>query len=313
MPTIRSLYSAFIFSSALSALSLPARSAPTAPVEFVRSALRRHRIVFLGDIHPLAEPKLIVAQLIREQREADGAIDLLALEVGADQQQWIDRYLDSAPEDTTILLTHPRTLRAHWGISSEYLAIYRAAYGWNSRHPQRPVHILAADLLGWPIAPLTPHMATGGFANRDLWMAAAFRKSLELHPEWQVLIFMGGYHGLKGIGGEVAIGRVRDRFDHWFAGYLLEQGLEVYTILADAPQQEGRPATRVYERLARDSAGNFAVALDSTTDAVKEPLYDVQQDGFQLEFWPSRFPLRTAADAMLILTRPTPVTLIQTP
>jgi hypothetical protein len=280
------------------------------PLAFLQQSLRRHRIVFLGDIHPVAEPKLLVAKLLREQGSGAG-IDLLALEVASEQQQWIDQYLTSTPEDTTILLDHPRTLRSHWGVSAEYLEIYRAAYQWNLEHPERPVHLLAADLLGWPIAPLTAHMATGGFANRDQWMAAAFKKALSRHPEWRVLIFMGGYHGLKLVGGEVALGRVHDRFDHWFVGYLADEGIDVYTILADARQEEGRPATRMFEYLARRERGTYATELDSTTDVVREPVYDVEQEGFHLEFWPSRFPLRLAADAMLIIERPSPITLIR--
>jgi hypothetical protein len=282
---------------------------PTAPIEFLRAALRQHRIVFLGDIHPLAEPKLLVSELIRSQHVGQ-AIDLLALEVGSDQQEWVDRYLASQAEDTSILVAHPRTLRAHWGMSAEYLDIYRAVYRWNRVHPEHQVHVLAADLLGWPIAPLTPHMATGGFVNRDMWMAAAFRKTLEQHPDWRILIFMGGYHGLKEVGGQVAIGRVHDRFDRWFSGYLADDGIKVYTILTDARQNNSQSATRVFDRLASDSTGNFAEPLDSTTDAVEEPLYDVEQDGFQLEFWPSRFPLRKAADAMLVLNHTRPITLL---
>jgi hypothetical protein len=282
---------------------------PAVPIDFLESALRQHQIVFLGDIHPLAEPKLLVTELISRQR-AGQEIDLLALEVGSDQQEWIDGYLASEPEDTSILLAHPRTLRAHWGMSAEYLEIYRTVYGWNRGHPEHPVHLLAADLLGWPIAPLTPHMATGGFVNRDMWMAAAFRKTLEQHPDWRVLIFMGGYHGLKEVGGQVAIGRVHDRFDRWFAGYLADDGVKVYTILTDARQDDTHPATRVFDRLANDSAGNFAEPLDSSTDAVAEPLYDVEQDGFQLEFWPSRFHLRKAADAILVLNHSRPITLL---
>lgn len=301
----RIVLAVLVASSALSALS-----APSTPLEFLQAALRQHRLVFLGDIHPLAEPKLLVAQIIREQNE-NGAIDLLALEVASEQQEWIDRYLASAPEDSTILLEHPRTLRAHWGVSAEYLGIYRAVYRWNADHPRHRVRILAADLLGWPIAPLSAHMATGGFVNRDIWMAAAFRKALEQHPQWRVLIFMGGYHGLKGVGGQVAIGRVHDRFDRWFAGYLRDEGMEIYTVLTDARHAGSNRATRMLDQLSPDSVANFAVALDSTSDQVPEPLYDVQQEGFQLEFWPSRFPLRTAVDAMLVLNRTTPLTLIK--
>jgi hypothetical protein len=216
------------------------------------------------------------------------------------------------PEDTTILLDHPRTLRSYWGVSAEYLDIYRAVYQWNRAHPERPVHVLAADIRGWPISPLTEHMATGGFVNRDVWMAAAFRKALDEHPDWRTLIFMGGYHGLKSIGGEVRLGRAHDRFDRWFAGYLTDDGYQVYTILSDALLDSGHGATRVYDALApRADATGQAVELDSATDAVREPLYDVEQEGYSLEFWPSRFPIRTAADAMILFPRARPVTLLQ--
>ena len=286
---------------------------PLEPLRLLRSAVRDHQVVFLGDIHPLAEPKLLVAHLIASQRE-DRAIDLLALEVASEQQEWIDQYLAFQPEDISILLDHPRTLREHWGVSAEYLSIYRAVYRWNREHPGHPIRILAADLRGWPIAPLTPHMATGGFANRDVWMAAAFRKTLQEHPAWRVLIFMGGYHGLKQVGGQVAMGRVHDRFDHWFAGYLAEDGTVVYTILTDARQAGAHPATRMFDRLSPDEAGrNFGVVLDSTTDQVREPLYDVEQEGFRLEFWPSKFALRSAVDAMVILNRTTPISPLQAP
>ncbi len=284
---------------------------PVEPLRFLQSAISDHRIVFLGDIHPLAEPKLLVTRLIASQRE-DQAIDLLALEVASEQQEWIDRYLASQPEDVSILLDHPRTLRDYWGRSVEYLSIYRAVYHWNREHSGHPTHILAADLRGWPIAPLTPHMATGGFVNRDVWMAAAFRKTLQEHPSWRVLIFMGGYHGLKQVGGQVAMGRVHDRFDHWFAGYLADEGTVVYTILTDARQADTHPATRMFARLSpEEPESNFAVILDSTTDEVREPLYDVDQEGFRLEFWPSRFALRRAVDAMLILNRTTPISPVQ--
>jgi hypothetical protein len=298
---------AVLFALSVRPASIHAQASP--PFEFLQSALARHRIVFLGDVHPLAEPKQLVSRLIREQG-AGATIDLLALEVASEQQEAIDHYLASVPEDTTILLDHPRTLRSHWGVSAEYLDIYRAVYAWNRDHPDRPVHVLAADIRGWPMSPVTEHMATGGFVNRDVWMAAAFRKALDAHPDWRVLTFMGGYHGLKGVGGEVALGHAHDRFDRWFAGYLTDDGYEIYSIMTDALQDDGQGATRMYDYLAAGRNGNFAVALDTTTDVVREPLRDIEQEGYHLEFWPSRFPLRTAVDAMVILTRTRPITLL---
>src|SRR6476619_4835360 len=60
---------------------------PVEPLRFLQSAIRHHQIVFLGDIHPVAEPKLLVTHLIAAQRE-DQTIDLLALEVASEQQEW---------------------------------------------------------------------------------------------------------------------------------------------------------------------------------------------------------------------------------
>ena len=294
-------------------LLLPCSVAPAAvqtsePTELVQSALRRHRVVFLGDVHPFAEPKLLVARLVREQRPG-AVIDLLALEVGSEHQAIIDHYLATTPEDTSILLDRPRTLRSHWGASAEYLGIYRAVYRWNHEHPDRPVGILAADLRGWPIAPLTERMATGGFANRDEWMAASLQRVLAAHPEWRVLVFMGGYHGLKSIGGRVTLGRATDRFDRWLAGYLADAGVDIYTVLTDARHENGHGATRVFDQLAAmGPAANFAIELDSTSDRFEQPLHDVSQGGYALEFRPDRFPLRRAVDALLLLTRPTPIT-----
>jgi hypothetical protein len=289
----------------------PPRLGAQEPVAFLQSALTNHRIVFLGDVHPIAEPKHIVAELIARQTPGSG-IDLLALEVGADQQPVIDRYLASSPEDTTILLDNPRTLRAHWGASSDYLGIYRAAWRWNARHPDRPVHVLAADLRRWPIPPLTDGMASGGFANRDAWMADLFERTLIEHPEWRTLVFMGGYHGLKTVGGEVTVGHAHEEFDRWFAGHLTEAGYPVYTVLTDARQTGGHGATRLFDTLSHERAtGNYIVTLDPRSDAIDEPLREIDEASFRLSFRPSRFALRTAADAMLVLNETTPLTLLR--
>jgi hypothetical protein len=294
----------------LSASPTARLSAAQDPIAFLQTALTHHRIVFFGDVHPVAEPKRIVAELIARQTYGAG-IDLLALEVGSDQQPVIDRYLASSPEDTTILLDNPRTLRVHWGASVEYLSIYRAVWRWNTGHPNRPVRVLAADLRLWPLAPFTEGMASGGFANRDAWMAGLFERTLQAHPEWRTLVFMGGYHGLKQVGGEVTVGRARDEFDRWFAGHLTDAGHPVYTVLTDARQRDGEGATRLFDTLARQRArGNYVVALDARSDAIEEPLHEIEESGYRLAFRPSRFRLRTAADAVLVLNETTPLTLL---
>lgn len=301
----------------LAALSLllaaPATAQEHDPVEFVLDALGRHELVFLGDIHPLAEPKRILAEVIRRQ-DPSRPIDLLALEVAAEQQPTIDRYLASQPEDTTLLLDQPRTLRAHWGASTEYLGVYRAVWRWNAAHADRPIRIVAADIRGWPIAPLTEAMAAGGFANRDEWMARRFLGLLKEHAGARVLVFMGGYHGLAAGGGEVTVGRTTAKFERWFSGYLRAEGVRMYTILSDARQESGHGATRVFDALTAGAAGrNFAVALTPESDAVERPLHEVALDGYRLGFWPERFALRDAIDALLVLDRATPITPVSAP
>jgi hypothetical protein len=293
----------------LLALSAPALSAQERdPVEFVLDAVVRHPIVFLGDVHPLAEPKRILADVIERQDPAT-PIDVLALEVAAEQQPVIDRYLASRPEDTSLLLGHPRTLRAHWGASAEYLEVYRAVWRWNKAHPRRAMHIVASDIRGWPIAPLTESMASGGFANRDKWMARQFSGFVREHAGSRILVFMGGYHGLATGGGEVTVGKSTARFERWFGGYLRDEQLPLYTILVDARQENGHGATRVFDLLSSRAVGrNFAVVLTSETDAVDRPMHDVHSEGYHLKFLPDRFPLRQAVDAMIVLDRTTPIT-----
>jgi len=119
-------------------------------------------------------------------------------------------------------------------------------------------------------------------------------------------VFMGGYHGLKQTGAEVTVGGAKDRLERWFGGQLAEGGLPIYTILADAQQDNGVAATRVFDLLsARHPGDNFAVALDESTDVVAEPIVDIRQDRYHLAFWPSRFKLRTAVDAFIIHNRTT--------
>jgi hypothetical protein len=266
--------------------------------------------VFLGDVHPVAEPKQILAEVIDRQDPAT-AIDLLALEVAAEQQPFIDAYLRSMPEDTTLLVDNPRTLRSHWGASRDYLQVYRAVYRWNHANPGHTIRVSASDIRGWPIAPLTEMMAAGGFANRDEWMARSFTALLKANPEWRILIFMGGYHGLQIGGGQVEVGHAQAKFDNWFCGYLKEGGIPVYTILTDALQEQGHGATRVYDELATRRGENFAVTLDVATDSIRQPMYEVAMEGYKLSFWPDRFPLRLAANAMIVLETSSPITLIQ--
>lgn len=290
-------------------LLVPAPVTPREPVAFVREALAAHRVVFLGDIHPLAEPKQILLAVL-QQRDAAHPVDVLALEVGNELQPIIDEYLASEPENPGLLRQHDRTLRAHWGASAEYLAIYRAVYRLNREPGARPIRIVAADARGWPIAPLSSMMAAGGAVQREENMARAFGKLIRsLAPSARILVFMGGYHGLKTSGADIEVGTARAELEHWFAGLLAAEGIPMYTILSDARQDDASTATRLFVPLSRlQPDGNFIILLDADTDDVREPLTDIREDGYALRFRPARFPIRSAADAMLVLNRTTPIT-----
>jgi hypothetical protein len=278
------------------------------PSAFVLGALAEHSIVFVGDIHPYAEPKQIITAVLRTM-SPEHPVRLLALEIAAEQQPMLDRYFATVPEDTTILLNNPRTLRDHWGASEDYLGIYRAAWAWNAGHPEAPIRVAAIDVPRWPLFQHSEAMAAGTFAERDRIMAARFERELKVTGGGSALVFMGGLHGLRSIGGEVHAGRAVERFDHWFAGYVEADGHPVYTVLIDAPLGDGQGATRVYDLLlAQGGSVDVATVLDASSDDVAEPMRSAILEGYGLAFAPARFHLREAAQAMIILHHPTALT-----
>ena len=281
------------------------------PVAFIRDAVRRHRLVFLGDIHPAALPKEIVQAVIAAEDSVPGeaALAALALEVGRDQQEYIERYLTSVPEDSTILLDHPVTLRVVWGASREYLGIYRAVWRHNHRAGRaRPIAIIAVDVPGWPIPALTVGMALQAFAGRDHGLAGNLEAALaRLGPDGHMLAFLGGYHGLKRVTARVVSGAAELTLDGWAGGLLAQRGVDVYTVFTDGAAAGGgldSGATRLYPLVERAGlAPPFVAPLDSSVDVLRAPLVPIEQEGMSLEFVPERFSLREAADAYLFLGR----------
>ena len=83
--------------------------------------------------------------------------------------------------------------------------------------------------------------------------------------------------------------------------------MDVYTILTDGAAPGGgldSGATRLCPLALRAGlAAPFAVMLDSKVDVLREPLVPIAQEGMSLDFVPSRFSLRQAADAYLFLGR----------
>jgi hypothetical protein len=81
----------------------------TDPVSLISSVASAHRLVLLGDLPGSAEPKRIAAQAIESLARGPG-LDAVVLEVGSDLQGIVDRYLESDPEDATLLYRHLQSL-----------------------------------------------------------------------------------------------------------------------------------------------------------------------------------------------------------
>lgn len=291
-----------------------ARTARTEPVALALAAAQRHRVLFLGDVHPAAQPKRIAAELIEELARGPG-LDVVVLEVAADEQPAIDAYLASDPEDPGILLSHPRTLRQHWGASREYLEIYRRVWRLNrALGPDRHIRIIAADLPDWPpVRPVSPHAAVRLYAERDAYMADRLeREVFARHPHARVLVFMGGYHGIKSGGATLHYGGGPPVNVTWLATRLRERRLaDVYTILLDGSPLTAAfgdirsyGATRVFDffrsRLP-DVPAPFALHVDERFDFLRDPFYASSGPGMNLEILPRGYRLRDVADAYVFL------------
>lgn len=299
---------------AAEALLQYARTARTDPIALALAAARTHRVLFLGDVHPAAQPKRIAAELIGELARGPG-LDIVVLEVSSDQQHAIDAYLASDPEDPSILIANPRTLRQHWGPSTDYLEIYRTVWRLNRvLGPGRRIHVMAADLPGWPPPrPLPPHASAALYARRDAYMAERLeREVFARRPHARVLLFMGGYHGIKSGGAELHFGGGPPAKVTWLATRLRERRLaDVYTILLDGSpvaaafgEIKSYGATRVFDlfraRLS-DVPAPFALHVDERFDFLREPFYESTGPGINLEILPRGYRLRDVADAYVYL------------
>jgi hypothetical protein len=207
------------------------------PLDLIEVAGRSRRLLFLADVPSAAAPKRLAAQAIQRLALGSG-LDLVVLEVDADEQPFIDRYLATAPEDASILMSRPRAIREDDGASRAYVDIYRAVWQVNQElGAHRRVRIVAADRPGWPPARTTsPHEAARSFGERDEHMAEVITsRALARNPGARVFFFMGGLHALKSGGGQVQTGGTRPVSVTWLAARLAERyPQDVFSILTDA-------------------------------------------------------------------------------
>lgn len=296
--------------AALDAIAELARNADADPAAAIANASRANRIVILSDIHESPATKRLAAQAI-EKIVATSGLDVLALEVGSDLQPVIDRYLDSDPEDASLLVGNGRTLREPGPASRTYLDIYRTVWRLNQElGADRRIQIVAADLDGWPPArSVSPGELARRTAEREAHMQNRIREVTSLNPGARVLVFMTGFHALKRVTGEVQSGGSEPVQVAWL-GERLHQAApeEVYSILVDAPVA-GRGSdvtayggTALGDIVKRNGVNrSFVTPVTSELDAIRRPLIIRKSPGLSFELMPRDYKLSEVADAYVYL------------
>jgi hypothetical protein len=279
------------------------------PLDLVEVAGRSRRLLFIADVHSAVAPKRFAADAIERLALGPG-LDLVVLEVDADEQPFIDRYLATVPEDASILMSRPRAIREDDAASRSFVDVYRTVWRVNQElGAHRRVRIVAADRPGWPPArSLSPQEAARQYGERDEHMAqAVVDRALGRTPGARVLFFVGGLHALKSGGGVVQTGGTRPVSVTWLAARMAERHpQDVFTILTDATparviaaevaSYRGTAAADALRRggLPAGSAFRVEEAFDGLT---RSPIRMVTATGLNFTLEPRAARLSELADA----------------
>jgi len=101
------------------------------PLDLIEAAGRSRRLVFLADVTSAAAPKRLAARAVERLASGPG-LDLVVLNVPAEEQPFIDQYLATTPEDASLLLGRPRAIREGDGASRDFVDLYRAVWRVNA-------------------------------------------------------------------------------------------------------------------------------------------------------------------------------------
>lgn len=217
-----------------------ARENAVDPFQLIERETRSRSILLLGDIIGASAPKRLAEALI-DSLGLDGRLEAVALEVPADQQPWIDLYLATYPEDTSVLLAHARSIRAGEGGDYPLLGVYRTVWRVNQvLGANRRIRIIALDSPDWPPQPgFSPARALATFAIRDSVMLENLdSRILERDPRSRVLVFVDGLRVIDAPA-RVRTGGAAPVQMRSLASRLLERQLPVYAVLVDAPRGSG--------------------------------------------------------------------------
>lgn len=283
------------------------------PRDLLAAAARTHRLVLLADVAGSPSAKRFAAEVIDTIAKASG-LDAVVLEVGSDQQPWIDLYLESRPEDPSILLTRPAILLEAQGTGRDYLEIYRTVWRLNDElGADRAIRIVAADLPEWGTALASPSQAATLFGRRDAHMVARVQdRILARNARARMIFFVNGLHVLRGAAQAQTGGTAPIRIE-WLAARLRDQVGGVYSALVDAPPARTPIApvaayrgTSLHEMVRRslaDAPDRFALRVDETFDFAGNPLDIASPPGLAFDLLPRDFRLRDQVDAYIFLAR----------
>ena len=281
------------------------------PVRAIVDAGRAHRIVFLSDIHASADTKRLAANAIEALANGPG-LDAVVVEVASSLQPYIDRYLDTTPEDASILLARPGTMREPGPASRDFLEIYHRVWVVNQKlGADRRIHILAIDAPDWPPQrAVSPSQLARLFAKRTEPMIQQLdRELLAMNPRARMLIFTSGWHALRGVHGVLQTGGTAPLQVTWLAQVLAERFPgEVFSFIVDAPVA-GRTSdpvayrgTRIPEIVKEGMpSGRFAVRTSDVFGFLKDPFREPGSPGLTFELEPRNYRLQNVADAYIYL------------
>ena len=281
------------------------------PLDLVEVAGRSRRLVFIADVTSASAPKRFAAEAVERLAGGPG-LDLVVLNVPAEEQPFIDQYLATTPEDASLLLGRPRAIREGDGASRAFVELYRAIWRVNaSLGAHRRIRIVAADHPGWPPArAVSPHEAARIFGERDAHMLDAVNnRALGRNPNARVLFFVDGLHALKSGSGRLLTGGTSPVEVQWLATRLAEryQG-DVFSILVDAVPARvittdavAYRGTSLGEPLERAGVRpGIALRSGPTLDAVsRTPIRVVGTTGVEFMLQPRVAPFSRLADAYI--------------
>lgn len=293
------------------ALADYARRTALPPAQLIAAGARTHRIVVLGDVSGSSAAKRTVADAIEAMATGPG-LDAVLLEVDPDAQSYIDAYLESAPQDASILLAHAATMPG--SDPNAYLGIYRRVWDLNARlGADRAITIEAIGMPGWPPArTLAPRQEADMLAGLATYMERKTEETVFAHnPGARVLVFVDGYQTLKSGQGYLAAGGGTPVRVGWLAAALdSAHAGDVYSVLQDGPPgglREGASTaftgTRAYP-IFRDASrltAPFGVPVTNAFDFLRQPIVTTASPGSQLTIQPSNYRLGEVVDGYIYL------------